>query len=417
MGTLAKQAAAAGYEVVLVSADKDLMQLVAPGVSLFHTGRGKRYDPAEVEKDYGLPPRQDRRLPGAHRRRGRQRAGRAGHRREGGAEPDRRVRLGRGAARARRRDLAQGATARGSQNHREQALLSKELVTIHTDLPVELHPESLAPRPARRRGAARALRRARVPHAARGARLRRRAPAAVAAPARGGRDAPRPGRRRPPASPDGSPSSSIGGDRPGGGGDRGRRRRRRARRPAPSGARRRRAGDARRAGRPTPASSSPGTTSRRSCASPPAASGRARGSVDLMLASYLLRSSAHGHSLEEIADERAGRAPRSAKEAGFDKGHEPPVGDARARRARRRAAGAARARWCRRPSPSSRRRGGSAAVYREIEAPLVPVLLGMEETGIGLDCRLPRRDVGRDGRRARDARERRSTRSPASAST
>ncbi len=30
MGTLAKKAAAAGYEVVLVSADKDLMQLVGP---------------------------------------------------------------------------------------------------------------------------------------------------------------------------------------------------------------------------------------------------------------------------------------------------------------------------------------------------------------------------------------------------
>ena len=38
MGTLAKKAAAAGYEVVLVSADKDLMQLVGPHVTLLDTG-------------------------------------------------------------------------------------------------------------------------------------------------------------------------------------------------------------------------------------------------------------------------------------------------------------------------------------------------------------------------------------------
>ena len=44
MGTLAKKAAATGYEVVLVSADKDLMQLVGPHVTLLHTGRNKRYD-------------------------------------------------------------------------------------------------------------------------------------------------------------------------------------------------------------------------------------------------------------------------------------------------------------------------------------------------------------------------------------
>ena len=50
-----------------------------------------------------------------------------------------------------------------------------------------------------------------------------------------------------------------------------------------------------------------------------------------MLASYLIRSSAHGHSLEEIAAERTGRTPRSAKEAGFDnlKGHK-SVGGMRA---------------------------------------------------------------------------------------
>ena len=56
LGTLAKQATAAGYDVVLVSADKDLMQLVDEHVSLQHTGRNKLYDPAAVEEDFGVPP-------------------------------------------------------------------------------------------------------------------------------------------------------------------------------------------------------------------------------------------------------------------------------------------------------------------------------------------------------------------------
>lgn len=56
IGTLAKKAAAAGYEVILVSADKDLLQLIDDHVSMFHTGREKLYDPAMVEKDLGVPP-------------------------------------------------------------------------------------------------------------------------------------------------------------------------------------------------------------------------------------------------------------------------------------------------------------------------------------------------------------------------
>ncbi len=48
LGTLSCRAAADGYDVVLVSADKDLMQLVEPRVSLYHTGRNKLYGPQEV---------------------------------------------------------------------------------------------------------------------------------------------------------------------------------------------------------------------------------------------------------------------------------------------------------------------------------------------------------------------------------
>src|SRR3954453_6585918 len=56
LGTLSCRAAEAGYEVVLVSADKDLMQLVEPRVSMYHTGRNKLYGPKDVEEDFGVAP-------------------------------------------------------------------------------------------------------------------------------------------------------------------------------------------------------------------------------------------------------------------------------------------------------------------------------------------------------------------------
>src|SRR5215467_4058304 len=56
LGSLACRAAGAGYDVVIVSADKDLMQLVEPRVSLYHTGRSKLYGPDEVAADFGVPP-------------------------------------------------------------------------------------------------------------------------------------------------------------------------------------------------------------------------------------------------------------------------------------------------------------------------------------------------------------------------
>ena len=108
LGTLAKQAAEAGYDVVLVSADKDLMQLVGPGVFVYHTGREKLYDARAVEEDFGVPPERRARRPGADGRHGRQRAGRAGDRREGRPPADPRARLAGSAARARRRAVAQG---------------------------------------------------------------------------------------------------------------------------------------------------------------------------------------------------------------------------------------------------------------------------------------------------------------------
>ena len=60
IGTLARQAAGAGYQVVIVSDDKDVLQLVGDGIGVFapskNNKQGKFYDAAEVESDRGVPP-------------------------------------------------------------------------------------------------------------------------------------------------------------------------------------------------------------------------------------------------------------------------------------------------------------------------------------------------------------------------
>jgi DNA polymerase-1 len=106
--------------------------------------------------------------------------------------------------------------------------------------------------------------------------------------------------------------------------------------------------------------------------------------VDLMLVSYLLRPS-QNHGLDELALERLGLKATSAKEVGWERGGEPAVGDLRLS-----AYAGERVELVRRLAGSME---GELAdhealdkVYREIEEPLVPVLLAMEENGILLDC-------------------------------
>ena len=47
-----------GAEVCIVSTDKDLMQLVRPGVEMLDSGKGRRIDTAAVEERFGVPPSQ-----------------------------------------------------------------------------------------------------------------------------------------------------------------------------------------------------------------------------------------------------------------------------------------------------------------------------------------------------------------------
>ncbi|MEM9291278.1 MAG: DNA polymerase I [Acidobacteriota bacterium] len=142
LGTLAAKASAEGYEVVLVSADKDLMQLVGPKVKMLHTSRQKLYGPAEVEEDFGVPPHQvvdvlalmgdaSDNVPGVK-----------GIGQKGAVnlirEYETLENLLEHAGELKRKNYREGLT-----NHRDMAELSKDLVTIRTELPVDFDPEAL----------------------------------------------------------------------------------------------------------------------------------------------------------------------------------------------------------------------------------------------------------------------------------
>ena len=142
IGTLGRKAQDAGYEVTIVSADKDLFQLVSDRVSLLHTGREKTYDPALVEQDFGVPPEQvvdvlalvgDKvdnvpGVPGIGQK---------------GAQTLIREYGNLHALLEAAAELKRKAYREGLREHADQALLSRDLVTIHTDLDVPFEPEAL----------------------------------------------------------------------------------------------------------------------------------------------------------------------------------------------------------------------------------------------------------------------------------
>jgi DNA polymerase-1 len=142
LGTMAKRAAAEGFEVVLVTADKDLFQLVGDGIRLFHTGREKLYDAAAVQEDFGVAPERvpdvlalmgdtvDN-VPGVPG------IGEKGAKKlitEYGSLES----LLDAADEVKRKSYREGL-----QEHREQALLSKDLATVATDLDLTFDPEAL----------------------------------------------------------------------------------------------------------------------------------------------------------------------------------------------------------------------------------------------------------------------------------
>src|SRR5712664_1514597 len=58
IATLAKRARAQGWDVVIVSGDKDMVQLVVDGIRCYDSMYEKWYGPAEVEEKWGVPPAQ-----------------------------------------------------------------------------------------------------------------------------------------------------------------------------------------------------------------------------------------------------------------------------------------------------------------------------------------------------------------------
>src|SRR3972149_7960674 len=56
LGSLGLRALAAGYAVTLVTGDKDMLQLVRPGLTVHDSMRDRTYGPAEVRARYGVPP-------------------------------------------------------------------------------------------------------------------------------------------------------------------------------------------------------------------------------------------------------------------------------------------------------------------------------------------------------------------------
>ena len=58
MGTLARRAAAEGFRVILVSSDKDLLQLVNDSIQVLHPSRGELLDREGVKRSFGVYPEQ-----------------------------------------------------------------------------------------------------------------------------------------------------------------------------------------------------------------------------------------------------------------------------------------------------------------------------------------------------------------------
>ncbi len=146
MATLAARARGAGFKVVLVSGDKDLLQLLGPGVSMWDTMKGVRLGPKEVAAKLGVAPEQvvdfmaltgdtSDNVPGVP-----------------GVGPKTAAKLiGQYGGLNQLLDAApEMKKSKMRQNlieHRDKALLSRELVRLSSEAPVEFVPEAFSVQP------------------------------------------------------------------------------------------------------------------------------------------------------------------------------------------------------------------------------------------------------------------------------
>jgi DNA polymerase I len=140
IGTLSKKASAMGFDVVIVTADKDMLQLVGPRVRVFHTGREKFLDEAGVREFFGVSPAQvvdvlalmgdsvDN-IPGVPR------VGEVTAKKWIAEYGDLATLLSRA-------DEIKGKVGESLREHREDALISRRLVEIPVDLDIPFEPDA-----------------------------------------------------------------------------------------------------------------------------------------------------------------------------------------------------------------------------------------------------------------------------------
>jgi DNA polymerase I len=141
IGTLAKKAAAAGYQVAIVTGDKDFFQMVGDGIRVYNPrDEGTWYDEAGVVEKFGVPPRQVvdvlalmgdasdnvKGVPGIGEKGARDLITTFGSLDELLSRAD---------------EVTAKKQREGLKAHADQARQSRQLVTIHTDVDVPFDPE------------------------------------------------------------------------------------------------------------------------------------------------------------------------------------------------------------------------------------------------------------------------------------
>jgi DNA polymerase I len=147
IGTLARKAAAEGYSVFVVSNDKDMMQLVSDRVWVLNPPKDNLIcDPAKVQEILGVPPERVIDLMALRGDAVDNVPGAPGIGDKGSV--DLIQRFGTVEAALDRAAEVERKTYRESlQNNRDMVLLSKELVTIHTDVPLDFEPATMQAQP------------------------------------------------------------------------------------------------------------------------------------------------------------------------------------------------------------------------------------------------------------------------------
>ena len=142
IATLAAKAVERGHQLEILSADKDLFQLVGGDVRMWHLTRARLYDARLVEEDFGVSPGQVRDVLALMGDSSDNVPGVPGI----GAKGACRLIVERGSLDAllkRITAVAKKSHRNSLREHREDAVLSQQLVTLYDDLPIALDLDAL----------------------------------------------------------------------------------------------------------------------------------------------------------------------------------------------------------------------------------------------------------------------------------